>query len=212
VTTRLVLLGRQGAGKGTQAANLAAHYDIPHISTGDILRAAATEGTEFGRKAKEYMDAGALVPDDVMIGVVQERLGRDDARTGFLLDGFPRTKGQAEGIDGYVDLVVNLDVPRDVVLARLESRRVCETCGAIYSTNRPPKDDWRCDRDGGPVVQRHDDTTDAINRRLDLYERETAPLVDWYADRGLLVTVDGQGTTEEVADRLHAAIDGRLRS
>jgi adenylate kinase len=211
VTVRLVLLGRQGAGKGTQAGLLSARYEIPHISTGDMLRAAANDGTEFGLKAKAYMDAGALVPDDVMIGVVLERVERPDARRGFLLDGFPRTMAQAEGFDGMIDLVVNVEVPREVVLDRLETRRVCSTCGAIYSTSHPPAVDWTCDLDGGEVVQRDDDTAEAINRRLDLYERETAPLVDWYADRGLLVTVSGVGSTSEVFDRVTELVDARLQ-
>ncbi|MDZ7679236.1 MAG: adenylate kinase [Acidimicrobiales bacterium] len=180
---RLVLLGRQGAGKGTQAVRLAEHYGAPHISTGDMLRAAVAEGTEFGRKAKEIMDRGDLVPDDVMVGVVEERLTKDDARaSGFLLDGFPRTVAQAEALAELtapegLDAVVNIDVPLDEVRARMKARG------------------------------RDDDTDEAIDRRLELYERATQPLVAFYEERELLVHVDGFGTMDEVFSRLVEAID-----
>ena len=180
---RLVLLGRQGAGKGTQAVRLAEHYNAPHVSTGDMLRAAVAEGTEFGRKAKEIMDRGDLVPDDVIVGVVEERLDKDDVRAaGFLLDGFPRTVAQAEALaeltesDG-LHAVVNIDVPLDEVRARMKARG------------------------------RDDDTDEAIDRRLELYEQETAPLIAFYEQRGLMVNVDGFGTMDEVFARLVAAID-----
>lgn len=180
---RLVLLGRQGSGKGTQAVQLAEHYGAPHISTGDMLRSAVAEGTDFGRKAAEIMGRGDLVPDDVMVGLVGERLGKEDAQTGgFLLDGFPRTVAQAEELDELLgseglQAAVNLDVPLEEVRARMVARG------------------------------RDDDTPEAIDRRLDLYERETAPLIDFYEERGLMVVVDGLGTVEEVFDRLVAAID-----
>lgn len=180
---RLVLLGRQGAGKGTQAVRLAEHYGAPHISTGDMLRAAVAEGTEFGRKASEIMNRGDLVPDEVMVGVVEERLAKDDARTnGFLLDGFPRTVSQAESLaeltgDDGLHAVVNIDVPLDEVRTRMKSRG------------------------------RDDDTDEAIDRRLELYERETSPLIAFYDERGLMVHVDGFGTMDEVFDRLVEAID-----
>jgi adenylate kinase len=183
---RAVIFGRQGAGKGTQSARLAAKYGSPHISTGDMLRAAVVEGTTFGRRADACMQAGELVPDEVMIGVVRERLAKADAQEhGFLLDGFPRTEAQADallhnvGLD-RLDIVINLDVPLDVVTARMKSRG------------------------------RDDDTDEAIARRLELYERETAPVLDWFDQQGLLVHVDGVGTEEEVLDRLTAAIDSRL--
>jgi adenylate kinase len=212
---RLVLLGRQGAGKGTQCVRLSRHYVVPHISTGDMLRAAVREGTEFGRKAKEIMDRGELVSDEIMGGVVDERLDRDDTRhRGYILDGFPRTVGQAELLakitaDAPLDLVIDLVVPTDVVLERLASRRVCTDCGANYSLDTPPKDGWVCDNCGGDVVQRADDTPEAIQKRLDLYERETAPLIAWYAGHDLLDEVDGLGTAEEVTARLIEAIDAR---
>ena len=181
---RLVLLGRQGAGKGTQAVRLAEHYGAPHISTGDMFRAAVAEGTEFGKKAGEIMARGDLVPDDITIGIVRERLDKDDARgQGFLLDGFPRNVAQAaELIDlaaplGGLHAVVNIDVPLDEVRSRMRERG------------------------------RDDDTDDAIDRRLELYERETEPLIEFYRERDLLVTVDGLGTMDEVFDRLVAAID-----
>jgi len=211
---RLVLLGRQGAGKGTQCVRLSRHYVVPHISTGDILRAAVREGTEFGKKAKAIMDAGDLVPDDIMVGIVDERLDRDDTRSrGFILDGFPRTVAQAEALQEItkprgLDLTVNLHVPREVVLARLASRRTCSDCGANYSADRPPRYSATCDICGGDVVQREDDTEEAINRRLDLYEAETAPLIAWYEQRELLLEVDGDGDPDAVFDRLVAAIDG----
>lgn len=211
---RLVLLGRQGAGKGTQCVRLSRHYVVPHISTGDILRAAVREGTEFGRKAKAIMDAGDLVPDNIMVGIVDERLDRDDTRSrGFILDGFPRTVAQAEALEEIskprgIDLTVNLDVPREVVVARLASRRTCSDCGANYSADRPPRYSATCDICGGDVVHREDDTEEAIIRRLDLYEAETAPLIAWYEQRGLLFEVDGDGVPDVVFDRLVAAIDG----
>ncbi len=212
---RLVVFGRQGAGKGTQCVRLSRHYVVPHISTGDMLRAAVKEGTGFGRKAKEYMDAGELLPNDVIIGVVEERLARSDTSArGFILDGFPRTVAQAEALAGMagpggIDLAVDLEVPRDVVLQRLASRRVCADCGTNYSTADPPGRAWICDFCGGDVIQRPDDTEAAIARRLDLYDRETAPLVAWFHGRGRLVVVDGVGTPDEVSDRLIGAIDAR---
>jgi adenylate kinase len=212
---RLVLLGRQGAGKGTQCQRLSRHYVVPHISTGDMLRAAVREGTEFGRKAKEIMDRGELVSDEIMGGVVDERLDRDDTRhRGYILDGYPRTVPQAELLEKItasepLDLVIDLVVPTEVVLERLASRRVCTDCGANYSVDAPPKYGWVCDNCGGDVVQRADDTPEAIQKRLDLYERETAPLIAWYAARDLLTEVDGLGSAEEVTARLVAAIDER---
>lgn len=210
---RLVLLGRQGAGKGTQCTRLSRHYVVPHISTGDMLRSAVREGTAFGRKAKEYMDAGELLPDDVIVGIVDERLSLDDTRArGFILDGFPRTVAQATALLDItqprgLDLAVNLDVPREAVLARLAARRVCRDCGANYSVDQPPKYNWTCDVCGGDVIQRADDTEEAITRRLDLYERETAPLIAWFRERELLVEVDGVGDPDTVSARLVRAID-----
>ena len=213
---RMVMLGRQGAGKGTQCVRLARHYVVPHISTGDMLRLAVKEGTEFGLRAKEFMDAGELLPDEVIVGVVDERLNQTDTtRRGYVLDGFPRTVGQAEALAAIteaapLDLVVNLAVASEVVLARIASRRCCLDCGAIYSVTDPPKYAWHCDNCGGDVVQRDDDTEEAVRRRLDLYDRETAPVIAWYAERGLLTEVDGVGSADEVSTRLVAAVDSRV--
>src|SRR6187402_1249929 len=207
---RLVLLGRQGAGKGTQCVRLSRHYVIPHISTGDMLRSAVKEGTEFGKKAQEIMDRGELVSDEIMAGVVEERLSADDTQNrGYVLDGFPRTVGQAESLGKItatdpLDLVIDLVVPTDVVLERLAARRVCVDCATNYSVEAPPRYGWVCDNCGGDVVQRADDTPEAIQKRLDLYERETAPLIAWYTERGLLAEVDGLGSTDEVTQRLVA--------
>ena len=212
---RLVLLGRQGAGKGTQCVRLSRHYVVPHISTGDILRSAVREGTEFGKKAKAIMEAGDLVPDDIIVGIVDERLDRDDTRSrGFILDGFPRTVAQAAALleitsPRGIDLVVNLEVPREAVLARLAGRRVCADCGANYSREQPPKYATRCDVCGGDVIQREDDTDEAINRRLDVYEEQTAPLIAWFEERDMLVSVDGLGDPDEVSANLIRVIDAR---
>ena len=213
---RLVMLGRQGAGKGTQAARLADHYGVPHISTGDMLRAAVAAGTEFGLRAKSVMDAGGLVGDDIMVGVVDERLAADDAADrGYILDGFPRTVPQGWSLQEItavrpLDAVVDLEVPEDVVLERITKRRVCTTCGRIYSVDAPPATPWVCDTDGGDVVQRADDTEEAVRKRLDLYAAETKPLVPFFEELGLLVVVDGLGSPDDVYARLRAAVDARL--
>ncbi|HEX2023347.1 MAG TPA: adenylate kinase [Acidimicrobiales bacterium] len=218
MSRRLVILGKQGAGKGTQADRLADNYGVPRISTGDIFRTAVKEGTEAGKKARSYMESGDLVPDDVVVEVVRERLGADDAQEqGFILDGFPRNVRQAEALDkilgdGGVDLVLELVVPTDVVLERLAGRRVCKNCGTNYSVDRPPKNDWKCDRCDGEVVEREDDTKAAITRRLDLYERETEPLVAWYMAKDKLAAVDGTGDPDVVTTRLQRAVDSRLRA
>ena len=212
---RLVILGKQGAGKGTQCVRLARHYVVPHISTGDMLRAAARSGTEFGRKAAWYMASGELVPDEVMVGLVKERLEYDDTIVrGFILDGFPRTVFQAEELmkmlgEAGIDMAIDIEVPTDKVLERLAARRVCNVCGSNYSTANPPKYDWTCDHCGGEVVQREDDQPEAIRRRLSLYEEETAPLISWYLARDMLVTVDGMGSPDDVTARLIRAIDKR---
>ncbi len=209
---RLVVLGKQGAGKGTQCMRLSHYLAVPHISTGDMLRAAVKAGTEFGLLARSFMDRGELIPDDVIMGIVEERLAESDASRGFLLDGFPRTTVQARALDEMVkpnslDLVLDLDVPTDLVLQRLSSRRVCMTCGAIYSLEAPPKLNWTCDLCGGEVVQRPDDTEVAIRRRLDLYQESTAPLLKFYSARNLLAVVDGVGTPDEVMERLIEVVE-----
>jgi len=212
---RLVLLGRQGSGKGTQCVRLSRHFVVPHISTGDMLRAAVREGTELGKMAKTIIDAGGLVGDDIMVGLVSERLSEDDARVrGYILDGFPRTVSQAESLDQAtssrpLDLAIDLVVPRELVLARLSIRRVCRDCGTNYQATDHETSQWSCDNCGGDVVQRDDDTPDAINRRLDLYESQTEPLIDFYGKSGRLAQVDGVGSPEEVFGRLTAEVEQR---
>lgn len=212
---RIVLLGRQGAGKGTQCVRLSRHLVIPHISTGDMLRAAVREGTELGKMAKAVIDAGKLVGDDIMVGIVAERLEADDARTrGYILDGFPRTVAQAIALDEItssrpLEMAIDLDVPRDLVLSRLSARRVCRDCGANYQASGNDPSPWTCDNCGGDVVQRDDDTPAAINQRLDLYETQTQPLIDYYGSSGRLITVDGVGSPDDVFDRLTKAVEQR---
>ena len=214
---RLIILGRQGAGKGTQCVRLSRHYVVPHISTGEMLRAATKEGTPFGLEAEGYMHRGELLPDDVMIGIVNERLAHEDTtRRGYILDGFPRTIAQAHGLvkitaDQPIDLVIDLEVPRDLVLQRLAGRRVCQDCGTNYRVEASDKRRraWTCENCGGDVVLRDDDTEEAINRRLDIYEQETMPLMDFYRERSELVVTDGVGDADDVTRRLVTTIDAR---
>jgi adenylate kinase len=210
---RLIILGRQGAGKGTQCVRLSRHFVVPHISTGDMLRAAVREGTELGRLAKKIMDDGGLVGDDVMIGLVEERLCETDARTrGFLLDGFPRTIEQAEALDEItrerpIDVVLDLNVPREIVLERISARRVCQDCGTNYTSSGNDPDPWICEVCGGDVLQRGDDTPESVNRRLDLYEEETFPLIEHYTDKRQLAVVNGIGHPDAVFDRFVKAVE-----
>lgn len=214
-SVRLIILGKQGAGKGTQCVRLSHHFVVPHISTGDIFRAAMRSDGELGRKTRQYMSSGELVPDEIVLGVVAARLSKDDARRrGFVLDGFPRTVAQAEGLDAMlspapIDLAVDLDLPTPVALRRLAGRRTCSACGANYHVTRPPSINWTCDTCGGEVIQRADDTDAAIQRRLDLYERQTQPLIRWYLERDRLVVVNGMGDPDEVMARLVTAIERR---
>jgi len=213
---QLIILGRQGAGKGTQCGWLSNHYVVPHISTGDILRAAVKEGTTLGKLAKEIMDAGGLVGDDVMIGIIEERLNRPDAaRRGYILDGFPRTVAQAEALGAMrekgPDVVVDLDVPRELVIERISARRVCRDCGSNYTAMAAEAAREICERCGGDIVLRDDDTPEAINQRLDLYESQTAPLLEYYDDRGLLAVVNGVGPPNRVFERLVTTIDSARR-
>jgi adenylate kinase len=211
----LVILGKQGAGKGTQAVRLARYYVVPHISTGDMFRDAVRAGTEFGQRASLFMHAGELIPDEIVNGIVEERLAKNDtAHRGFVLDGFPRTHVQAADLERVLahqglDAVVDLVVPTELVLQRLSSRRVCSICGTNYSLQAPPKDDWTCDNCGGEVVLRDDDTQQAIARRLALYEQETAPLIEFYSELGCLLVVDGVGSVEEVSRRIIDAVDAK---
>jgi adenylate kinase len=214
---RFVVLGKQGAGKGTQCTQLSHHYVIPHISTGEMLRAAAKARSTLGLEVQQHMDAGELIPDDIVLRMVGERIERDDIRSrGFVLDGFPRTVAQAKGLEellrpSEVDLAIDIEVPTDVVLQRLASRRVCEDCGQIYSTLLRPSFDWICDLCGGEVLQRDDDTEEAIRLRLSLYETETAPLIEWYEKQGKVVQVSGLGSPSEVFDRILGELESRRR-
>ncbi|HYA44862.1 MAG TPA: adenylate kinase [Acidimicrobiales bacterium] len=214
---RLVVLGRQGSGKGTQAVRLAECYGVPHISTGDAFRSAVRSGSELGAKAKVFMETGELVPDDLTVGIVEEYLA-GAGQHGFILDGFPRNVRQAEALarmlaPARLDVVVNLEVSTEEVLRRLAGRRVCTNCGANYNVvDNPPSVPGRCDVCGGAVAQRADDTEEAIRQRLEIYESATAPLVDWYKEEGLLATVDATGDPDLVTERVVAAIDAATGS
>jgi adenylate kinase len=192
------------------------HYDVEHLSTGDLFRAAAAEGTPAGLEAKRYMDAGELVPDETVIRLVDERFVEGGPMEhGFVLDGFPRTLVQAEELEQVLaarplDLVLDIEVPTDIVLDRIAGRRVCVNCGATYHVNKRPAVNWTCDVCGGAVVQRDDDTEGAVARRLALYEEQTVPIIDFYRDIGRLVVIDGVGNGDEVFERLLKEIDVRL--
>ena len=210
---RLVVLGKQGAGKGTQCVRLSHHYVVPHVSTGDMLRGEVKSRSSIGRRAQEEMDKGELISDELVMEMVSGRLSERDTRgRGFVLDGCPRATGQAEALEKIVepfslDLVIDLQVPTTLVLKRLASRRVCVDCGANYSTAAPPLVNWTCDVCGGEVIQREDDTEEAIMRRLSLYEEETSPLLDWYKERNLLSEINGTGSPDAVTRRVVGAID-----
>ena len=197
----LILLGAPGAGKGTQAEVICDHLQIPAISTGNVLREAVKNGTEMGLKAKSFMDSGALVPDEVVIGIIKERLAMDDCQNGFILDGFPRTVPQAEALDAMgvkIDKVIDIEVADEKIMQRLSGRRVCQDCGASYHVDyKPSKEDGKCDKCGGQTVQRKDDHPDTIKDRLHVYHEQTEPLKDYYEKTGKLTIVEGQ---EEVAD------------
>ena len=214
---RIVLLGRQGAGKGTQCVRLSRHYVVPHISTGDMLRAAVREDSPLGKSVAEIIGNGRLVSDELIVEIIRERLSKPDAQQrGYLLDGFPRTVAQAEALDEIagsqpVSVVVDLVVPRDLVLSRLSARRVCRDCGANYTATGNDPTPWTCDTCGGDVVQRDDDTPDSINRRLDLYESQTAPLIEFYGRTGRLREVDGVGSPDEVFQRITREIDAAAK-
>ena len=211
----VILLGPPGAGKGTQAQRLAARWGVPQISTGDMLREARRAGTELGQKVAAVMDSGGLVSDDLVVALVEERLGRSDARDGAILDGFPRTIPQAEALDALMAKmnrdavrVVAMDVPRAELVERLSGRRSCPRCGASYHVVfTPPKAEGVCDTCGTPLVQRADDTREAIERRQDVYARDTAPLIEHYAKKGALRQVSGVGPLEEVLDRVSRSLE-----
>ena len=196
----ILLMGPPGAGKGTQAANLVKKYGIPHISTGDMFRAAVKEGTELGKKAKACMDAGQLVPDEITIGIVKERLQKPDCAKGFILDGVPRTLAQAEALEKAgirFDYVISLEVADEVIRDRMAGRRVCPKCGATFHVKAmPPKKDGVCDACGGPLILRTDDAPETVMHRLETYHEQTEPLKDWYEAKGLLRQVIGKDTIE----------------
>lgn len=213
-----MVLGKQGAGKGTQCVRLSHHYVVPHVSTGDMLRSEVKSRTPLGQRAKELMDRGELIPDDLIMAMVGQRLQERDIRArGVILDGCPRTIGQAEQLEEQLqpdglDLTIDLEVPTNQVLRRLASRRVCVDCGTNYSVSQPPLVNWTCDVCGGEVVQRQDDTEEAIRRRLELYERQTAPLIEWYQQHGLLAQVNGSGPPDAVTRRCIRAIEERRQN
>ena len=198
---KLILLGAPGAGKGTQAERLCKLLDVPTISTGNILRAAMKAGTPTGLKAKAYMDAGQLVPDEVIIGIVTERLSQPDCRRGYILDGVPRTIAQAEALEEagiQFDAVISIEISDEAILARMSGRRVCENCGSSYHLVAvPPKRDGTCDSCGGKLIRRKDDVPETVKARLDIYHRETEPLIGFYRHRGLLKTAKTYATVEE---------------
>ena len=197
--SRLVFLGPPGAGKGTCASRVAEKAGIPQISTGDLLREAVREGTELGKKAKAFMDKGELVPDELVLGLLKERLKKPDCKNGFILDGFPRTLEQARALEGIatIDLVVNLVVPEDIIVARLSTRLICSKCGAIYNTRTlPPKREGVCDRCGGKLYQRDDEKPEVVRKRLEVYRQKTEPLTSYYRERGLLIDIETKSIDE----------------
>jgi adenylate kinase len=213
----ILFMGPPGAGKGTQAERIVAEFGIPHISTGDAFRLAMKEGTPLGLKAKEYVDQGLLVPDDVTNGIVRERLQQDDCERGFLLDGFPRTLAQAEALDGMlneagrrIDHVISLVVDRDMLLKRLTGRRICKSCGATFHVLfNPPKQEGVCSKCGGELYQRSDDTEEKVGTRLDEYLSKTEPLLRYYRDQGLLREVNGEQEIDEVTAQITSILKGQ---
>ncbi|MBT2441552.1 adenylate kinase [Streptomyces sp. ISL-36] len=212
---RIVLVGPPGAGKGTQAAFLAKNLDIPHISTGDLFRANISQGTELGLKAKAFMDAGDLVPDEVTIGMAKDRMEQADAANGFLLDGFPRNVAQAEALDVVLkaedmqlDAVLDLEVPEDEVVKRIAGRRICRNDSAhvFHVTYTPPKAEGVCDVCGGELYQRDDDSEETVRRRLEVYHTQTEPIIDYYRAQNLVVTISALGKVDEVTGRAMAAL------
>ena len=212
----ILLMGPPGAGKGTQAAALVKELGVPHISTGDMFRAAIKEGTEMGKKAKSFIDAGNLVPDEVTIGIVRDRLAKDDCKKGFILDGFPRTVGQADALKGILsdlglalDKVLNISVPSSELIERAIGRRICKACGATYHLKfNPTKVEGKCDECGGELYQRADDTAETMGNRLKKYEESTKPLIDYYTAAGVYAEVDGLQDISKVTESLVAVLKG----
>jgi adenylate kinase len=210
---RLIMLGPQGAGKGTQAKRLAEKYGIPHIATGDIFRWAMRQDDDLGKEVREYVDAGHLVPDELTLRVVSERLDRPDVDEGFILDGFPRNLRQADGLDEVLaskgvalERALVIEVPEEISLRRALGRRVCEDCGTTYHQDNPPREDWTCDKCGGRVVPRSDDSEANIRDRLRTYHEQTEPLKEYYRDRGQLLEMDGRASADEVFNQIAAEL------
>ncbi|MFQ6051660.1 MAG: adenylate kinase [Candidatus Hydrothermarchaeota archaeon] len=207
----LILLGAPGAGKGTQAKMVAEKFGIPHIATGDILREAVKEGTQLGKEAVKYMEKGKLVPDEIVIGIIEERLREDDCKKGFVLDGFPRTIAQAEALDSVLDkigidldLVIDLKVDKEELVRRISQRRICRSCEKPYHlTFNPPKVSGVCDECGGELYQRSDDTEETVRKRISVYEEQTFPLIDYYKKKGILKEVDGNRPIEEISESIN---------
>ncbi len=214
---RLVFLGAPGAGKGTQAKRLIERYSIPQISTGDILRKAVSDGTPLGKEAKSYMDRGELVPDSVVIGIIRERLKEPDCQKGYILDGFPRNVAQAKALDDMLkelnsplDYAISIDVPFDELMKRLTGRRTCKSCGQMYNIYfSPPQKDGVCDRCGGELFQRDDDKEETIRKRLEVYEAQTAPVIDYYREKGILRSVPGTGSIEDIFNKIISILEKR---
>lgn len=211
---RLIIFGAPGAGKGSQAPMLTQKFGIPHISTGDIFRYNIKNGTELGLRVKEYLDKGELVPDELTVGIVKDRLGMDDCANGFLLDGYPRNIPQAEALEEFlaekgsaVDKVINLEVDEEIIIKRLSGRRVCLACGAIYNVfNSAPSEEGKCDKCGAAVIQRDDDKEETVRERLRIFHEQTEPLIDFYRRKGVLVTVRGGTTVEETSGEILKAL------
>ena len=210
----IIFVGAPGAGKGTQASMVAQKLNMVHISSGDLFRQALEQGTELGKQVKAYMEKGALVPDEITIKMVMERLSAPDNENGVILDGFPRNLPQAEALDGAIgeqgktiDKVIHIEVPEEELIKRLSGRWLCRQCQAVYNmVNSPPRMEGKCDKCGGELYQRPDDKPETVKKRLDVYFAETAPLIDYYRRRGTLMTVEGEGSVEEVTRRIVAAL------
>lgn len=210
---KIILLGAPGAGKGTQAELISERYDIPQISTGNIIREALQSGSKLGKEMKSYMDAGQLVPDEVVIKIVRERIKQKDCKKGFILDGFPRTIAQAEALDKIlkrngIDIVLEISTPEEVIMERLSGRRVCPSCGATYHiTGKKPAKEGVCDKCGDTLIQRKDDTVETIRERLSVYHDQTEPLIAYYRDKGRLSTIESQSGLKETADLVFKALE-----
>ncbi|MFZ8832345.1 MAG: adenylate kinase [Thermodesulfobacteriaceae bacterium] len=213
----IVFLGPPGAGKGTQAKILVERYEIPQVSTGDMLREHRAKGTELGKKAQEYMDKGQLVPDEIILSMVKERLSQPDCQKGFILDGFPRTVAQAEALDKLLsemgkklDFALALIVPDDLLVERLTGRRTCKSCGMMYHIKyKPPKVEGKCDVCEGELYQRPDDNEETVRNRLKVYHEQTAPLIEYYKNRGILREIDGSKSIEEITQQIISILEGK---